>query len=126
MPSWLPVVITVALFVIGAYNGAIGYFLKRHMERVDTLNRDLIEHKSAVADEIKGLRQELTEWQLRQPHEYVLREDWIRYQAAFETKLDRIGQEVRDRMDRLNDQVEAKIDRLIDIYRKNAPSGGDD
>lgn len=120
MPDWLlPMIVTII-------NGVIGYFLKRHMDRVDGLAKDLNAHKSLTADEIKEMRQELTDLQLRIPHQYVMRDDWIRYQSAFETKLDRIGQDVRDRMDKMNDHVDQKVEKIYDLLRQSVSSGGDD
>lgn len=85
MPSWLPVVITIALFVVGIYNGTLGYFLKQHMSRVDDLEQG---HKE--------LREELHEFKQQVPVLYIRQDDYIRFQTALDHKLDKILDSVVD------------------------------
>lgn len=79
MPSWLPVAVTIGLFVATLMNGVIGYFLKQHMARTDKIE----ERQVALDKRIADLENKL-------PFVFVLREDWIRFQAAVEHKLDDI------------------------------------
>lgn len=79
MPEWLPLIVTIALFVITVINGVIGYFLKQHMDRVSGLEK---KHEE--------LRKDFEQFKQQQPYLFVLREDWIRYQAAIERKLEDI------------------------------------
>lgn len=65
--------------VLTAVLGIIAYFLRRLVERLDQVEND---HKD--------LRKEFENFKSQLPFLYVLREDWIRYQAQFDRKLDDI------------------------------------
>jgi hypothetical protein len=85
VPSWVPVVSSIALFLIGIYNAIIGYFLRQHMARTDKIE----ERQTALDKRIQDLENKL-------PFVYVLREDWIRAQAAVEHKLDDIAKMIME------------------------------
>lgn len=98
MPEWLPVAVTILMFLISLLLAIIGYFLKGLMQ----------EHKELRQDH-KTLRHDFETFKQQLPYLFVLREDWIRYSTAIEKKLDSIYAAV----------VELKV-------RNSAPTGGDD
>jgi len=83
MPEWLPVAVTIAIFIATTINGIIGWALKEQWKRLEALERGHGE-----------LRDDLNELKAQLPFLYVTREDWIRAQTAVERKLDDILKEL--------------------------------
>lgn len=90
MPAWLPIVVTVGTFLLSILTGIIGYFLNKHMGRVDLLEQLVGELRKENDSKAQQLRKEFEDLKAQLPFLYVLREDWIRYQTAIERKLDQI------------------------------------
>lgn len=90
MPTWLPVIVTIGIFVIGIYNGALAYFLRKHMDRVDQLERQQRDDREKSAADNHTLRKELEDLKQLLPLQYVLREDFIRWSMAVERKIDHV------------------------------------
>lgn len=83
MPEWLPVVVTIGIFVATTINGIIGWALKEQWKRLEALEKGQGE-----------LRKDLNELKAQLPFVYVPREEWIRAQTTVERKLDDILKEL--------------------------------
>ena len=92
-------ILLIFLVALGALNlAAIRMLLKQHeigdRERFDALRREGTDYSHAIEHELSGLKAGL-------PIDYVRRDDWIRFGAVIDTKLDtvrRVLESVRERL----------------------------
>lgn len=74
--------------------GALGYFLKRHIDgvggQITDLKKSVEANKRDTDARIAGLERQLNDYIREMPYQYVLREDFIRSISNMDTKLSKI------------------------------------
>lgn len=94
----IPLVILVLNVVLTALVGLVMFFMRDF--------RGSIREKFSEQDKkIDGVKDDLSEFKARLPQQYVLRDDFIRTITAFDTKLDRMGENVNKKIDQYINEV---------------------
>lgn len=78
-----------ALFLI---NLALGVLVSLVLWQMRELRSSLKERISEQGQDLKELRDDLNRFKAAVPHQYVLREDFVRAVATLEQKIDRLGE----------------------------------
>jgi hypothetical protein len=88
LPPYLYVpALTILVSLFGAATAIIAYFLKDFKHRQET--------KNAEQDRaIEKIKDDIAEFKAALPHNYVLREDFIRSIAGLDVKIDRMARDV--------------------------------
>lgn len=98
-------IILIFLVALGALNlAAIRMLFKQHevgeLERFQALRREGTDYAHGVEHELSGLKSEL-------PRDYVRREDWIRFGAVIDAKLDTVRRDLESVRQRLYGQSQS-------------------
>lgn len=81
----------VALVVINFAFGIVMTFLTMSVKEVRDNIRERLQEQRA---EIQAVREDLAQFKAAAPHQYVLREDFIRSISVLDHKMDRLGAEI--------------------------------
>ena len=101
--SWEAMGIFLIFFVsLGGLNlAAVTVLFRQHdvadRERFEALRREGSDYSHAIRNELSGLKAEL-------PSDYVRREDWIRFGAVIDAKLDTMRRDMESVRERLYGQ----------------------
>jgi hypothetical protein len=98
-------ILLIFLVALGALNlAAVRMLFRQHeiceQERFDALRREGTDFSHTVEHEVSGLKSEL-------PRDYVLREDWIRFGAVIDAKLDTVHRDMESIRQRLYGQSQS-------------------
>ncbi|MBE3574555.1 MAG: hypothetical protein IMW99_03735 [Firmicutes bacterium] len=81
--------------VLFVFNMALGIMLIWLQTSVKEIRDGIRERQREQAQEIKEVREELSRFQVSVPHQYVLREDFVRAVSVLDHKIDRFGEELQ-------------------------------
>ncbi len=98
-------ILLIFLVALGAFNlAAIRMLFRQHeigeLERFQALRREGTDYSHAVEHELSSLKSEL-------PRDYVRREDWIRFGAVIDAKLDTVHRDMESVRQRLYGQSQS-------------------
>jgi hypothetical protein len=79
---------------LGTLVGALRYVLDRHDN-----------HRNALDDKIANVTKEVYDLKAMLPMRYVMREDWIRFSATIEGKIDAMREEFRGSLEKLSEKL---------------------
>lgn len=76
------------------FNAALGIMLVWLQMSVKEIRDGIKERQREQAAEIKEVREDLNRFKATVPHQYVLREDFVRAISVLDHKMDRFGEEL--------------------------------
>jgi hypothetical protein len=81
----------------GLFLWAFKWLLDRHHERFSERFAETDERLITVREELRELEREVFAMRTELPQKYVSREDWIRFSATLDAKLDGIREDIKGR-----------------------------
>lgn len=88
-PELYPLILTLLLSLISVAGGVIAHFLK-------DIRASFQREQREQNEEIDGLRDDLAELKASLPHQYVIKDDFVREISGLHHKIDRIGRDISD------------------------------